>query len=264
MQSTSSPDPAVDPARIEGMYEDLATMQVELDPDPLALGPKRLNEKIATARGMLSRCETIFLAISQDLFRYKRVLRTAAADFKLQMRELLTNDPEVRMGRSAADRDAIASNRLRPAAEEIDRLTACVEDLNSVLIVVRTKRLDLKDIQGRLKDQLKVCQEELGLGGRWGLVSSRGLPRGKPDPAGDELNSLINDTEAKFQAREQAKSSTPSGTNGSPDEALANVEILSGDLLEESPPDEPAVPFVKHPDNNLFTDGGIDDILKSM
>jgi hypothetical protein len=28
--------------------------------------------------------------------------------------------------------------------------------------------MDLKDIQGRLKDQLKLCQEGLGLGRRWG------------------------------------------------------------------------------------------------
>ena len=27
---------------------------------------------------------------------------------------------------------------------------------------------DLKDVQGRIRDQIKLCQEEIGLGGRWG------------------------------------------------------------------------------------------------
>ena len=35
-------------------------------------------------------------------------------------------------------------------------------------MVVKSKRYDLKDIQGRLKDQMHLCQEEIGLGSRWG------------------------------------------------------------------------------------------------
>ena len=65
-------DPALDPARLDAIYGELAAMQVDLDADPLELGPKRLNEKIAHGRAMLSKCERIFLSISQDLHRYKR------------------------------------------------------------------------------------------------------------------------------------------------------------------------------------------------
>ena len=43
-----------------------------------------------------------------------------------------------------------------------------IQDLDAVLSVIRAKRTDLKDIQGRLRDQFKICQEEIGLGGRWG------------------------------------------------------------------------------------------------
>ena len=230
MQPTSSNDPAVATDRIEGMYEDLATMQVELDADPLELGPKRRNGKIAACRGMLSRCETIFLSISQDLYRYRRSLRTAEADFKLQMRELMTNDPEVRMGRNVTDREAIASTRLRTQAEEIDRLTACVEDLGSVLVVVRTKRADLKDIQNRLKDQLKVCQEELGLGGKWGhLLKPRA---GVPPTDVPEVREL----------------------------PLDEPEVPSVMHPDES--EVPVVPDV--PSSNAFTDTSIDDLLDSF
>jgi hypothetical protein len=232
-------DPMLEPSHIEGLYASLGAMQVELDADPLELGPKRLNGKIAECRGMLSRCEKIFLDVSQTLHRYRRELRGASADFKLQMRELITNDPEVRMGRNVTDREAIAANKLRPEAEDIDRLTACVEDLEAVLTVVRTKRADLKDIQGRLKDQLKVCQEEISLGGRWG----RSLPTAKiSDPAGDSV-------------RELAES------------VLKNVDVLGpseDDLALEPNVDTSPALEVRHPDENVFTDQGIDDILSAF
>lgn len=227
-------DPMLDPSHIEGMYAALGAMQVELDADPLELGPKRLNGKIAECRGMLSRCERIFLDVSQSLHRYRRQHRAANADFKLRMRDLLTNDPEVRMGRNVTDREAIAANKMRPEAEEIDRLTASVEDLEAILSVVRTKRADLKDIQGRLKDQLKVCQEEISLGGRWG----KAFPTARiHDPAGESVNDLIVDV-------------------------LKTPKALHGDDDIPIPAEEP--PVVRHPDESVFTDEGIDEILSSL
>jgi len=186
-------DPALDPARMDKFYADLTSMNLVLDADPLELGPKRLNSKIAECRGYLTRCERIFLELSQDLHRYKSRLRTAKADMHLAKMDLFANDPEVRMGRNVADRDAIASNRLRAQAEEIDFLTSAVEDLSAVVVVVKAKRADLKDSQGRLKDQLKVCQEEISLGARWGrsfppLSGSHGSVLG---PAQDEVNLLM-------------------------------------------------------------------------
>jgi len=256
MQPTTTNDPAVDPARIDGLYSALGEMQVELDADPLELGPKRMNEKIAQCRGMLSRCETIFLSVSQDLYRYKRSLRAATADFQLRRHDLMANDPEVRMGRNVADREAVVGTKLRTEQEEITRLTACTEDLETVIIVVKTKRADLKDIHGRLKDQLKVCQEELGLGGRWGKKLPPSVTKRAPDPAGDEVNDLMDSLLVKKDA--EAK-------NGIPLELIGDVEVLADDLLvaipDDGPEEDPSVPFVRHPDSAFVADDGVDELL---
>jgi hypothetical protein len=183
--------PNTSPARFDALYADLSAMQVELDADPLALGPKRLNQKIAECRAMLSRCERIFLDVSQDLHWYKREHRRAQADFKLEVQGLLTNDPEVRAGRNVADREAIASTKLRSSKEEIDKLGFAVEDLEAVLVVVRTKRADLKDISSRLRDQLKICQEEISLGGRWGIRAPSSMAA-IPDRAADGVDALLD------------------------------------------------------------------------
>lgn len=278
MDPTTASDPALDSARMDGFYTDLATMQMELDADPLELGPKRLNQKISECRGFLTRCERIFLSLSQDLHRYKKALRAAKADMHLAKMDLFANDPEVRMGRNVADREAIASNRLRPEAEEIDRLTACVEDLSAVVVVVKAKRADLKDAQGRLKDQLKVCQEEISLGGRWGrsFPNVRKLHESALDPAQDEVNNLFA-TVLKNKKDQESKELPPTeedlpipGDTEEPEaleeseipvEFAGDTELSVEDALSNIPNTKSSLELQETP--VMFEDGAIDDDLFS-
>jgi hypothetical protein len=90
-----------------------------------------------------------------------------------------------------------------------------------------------------LKDQLKVCQEEISLGGRWGksLIATGRIH----DPAGDSVHELIEDVLSRPSAK-----------------TLVGDE----DIPVETLPDE--VPSVRHPDEGIFTDEGIDEILSSL
>jgi hypothetical protein len=143
-------------------------MEVHLDPDPLIFGPKRLNEKVAGCRSHLSRCERIYLQVSQDLAVYQRVHRVEQYQFDLEVQSLLDGDNEVRAGRNAKMQEAIATIKLRPQKESLDSLDVCIQDLVRLLAVVKAKRADLRDIQGRIRDQSKLCHEEIGLGNGWG------------------------------------------------------------------------------------------------
>lgn len=166
--------PSIDETYIQSIYSALAAMEVALDADPLVFGPKRLNGKVALCREHLSRCQQIYLQLSNDYQSYRRSLRQAQVDFDLQMQDLFANDPEVRTGRNVRDREAIAGTRLRKEREEIARMEADITDLDAVITVVKAKREDLKDIQGRIRDQVKLCQEEIGLGSRWGSQPAPG------------------------------------------------------------------------------------------
>lgn len=159
---------AMDDGRISDIYADLDTMHVALDDDPIAFGPKRLNGKIAEVRRALSRCERLFLGVSQMLAGLKRARLKAQGELKLSMDNLFANDPETRSGRNVSDRESIAKVKLRSEVREISRLELAVQDLEAVMIVIKSKRADLKDTHGRLRDQVRLCQEELGLGQRWG------------------------------------------------------------------------------------------------
>ena len=159
----------------DGIYDALRVMDVTLDPDPIQYGPKRLNGKVAESRAQLSRCESIFLDLSQELSRVKRDARLAEADFNLQMKHLLANDPEVRAGRNLKDREAIATMKLEAEHRKINELSLFIEEVEACLTVIKAKRSDLKDIQGRLRDQIKLIQEEISLGTKWGNIEAQGV-----------------------------------------------------------------------------------------
>lgn len=218
--------PVVDSDRIDHLYTELSKMHVELDSDPLEFGPKRLNQKIAECRAALSKCEGISLQVSQDLHWYKRRHRLETATHALKVQELLSNDPEVRAGRNVTDREAVANIKLRSGKELIDKLHFAVEDMEAVLTVVRTKRADLKDIQGRLKDQLKVCQEEISLGARWGSRVRAFVQTAESKAAAessDSLDSLMDDVIAN-QAKGAEDEDVDNTTESSVSEAVVAVD----------------------------------------
>ena len=170
--------PEITQDKVDSVFGQLAKMEVQLDDNPLAFGPRRLNEKISYARGMLTDCERIFLQISHHLQKYRSAHRAASVALDLEKKNLFANDPEVRAGRNYNDRDAMASMKLRDQVEFLAVIQSGLDDLETLLTVIKAKRSDLKDIQGRIRDQIKLCQEEIGLGSRWG---SR-LPPGSSQP----------------------------------------------------------------------------------
>jgi hypothetical protein len=165
----------LDQTYLTGIFTQLSTLEVHLDSDPLVYGPKRLNMKTALVRKMLTDCERVFLEVSQRAANYKRQHRAAKVILDLQLKQLLANDPETRAGRAVTEPEAIAYGTLKEEVQEVADAEDAIEELDAVMQVIKAKRSDLRDIQGRLRDQVRLCQEEIGLGGRWGSKSPRGV-----------------------------------------------------------------------------------------
>jgi len=197
--------PLIDDVYAKRVFDALTYMEVELDADPLIYGPKRLNGKIAQARTHLSRCSQFHQQVSQDLHMLSRAHRQAKLDFDIQMQEMFANDPDVRSAKHIRDREAIATMKLRDERDTITQLESSILDLKSVMLVVKAKSEDIKDIQGRLKDQLNLCKEETNLGARWGSQPGPGASRG-PDLSAaprvdthalEQMNDLVGDVEGE-------------------------------------------------------------------
>jgi len=264
-------------AEADAIYEELRDLSVELDSDPLVYGPKRLNNKVAEARKMLDRCERIFLDVSQRLHAVRRRLLVANTELDLAKKDLFASDPETRAGRSVSDREAIASGKLKNEVQEANRLEQVQMSLESALTVVKAKRTDLKDTQGRLRDQLKLCQEEIGLGNRWGSRAPD-APDIKPTGAAAELKDVDDilqgvdgeihvaqqsgdweDPEPMEQPEEAEEEETPE----EPESADLDKELPSTATTEEidSFLEDDIVPEGDKPD---LDESAVDEILSSF
>ena len=151
---------------VDALYVRLEGLAVALDSDPLAFGPKRLQEKTAECRAHLTTVERMFLDVSRRLHTVRRDLRAKKSGLELATKFLYAEDPEVRAGRNIADRDAFAA--LKPEWMAVHQSEQEVGDLEAVMYVIKAKRSDLRDTQGRIRDQVRLCGQELELGGRWG------------------------------------------------------------------------------------------------
>ena len=185
----SEPVPVVDHERLTLVYSELKGMAVKLDPNPIDYGPIRFNNRIAKVRALLTRVEQLFLQGSEDLHWFKRRARAKRTLYELERRDLMINDPKCRMGRSQGEREALADVQLREMIEGIEELSAKAEDLEILMIVIKSKRTDLKDIQGRMRDQMKLIEHDLGMGARWG----KSAPPAAMDDSVAEINSLLTD-----------------------------------------------------------------------
>jgi hypothetical protein len=254
--------PVVDEAIVDSIFREIESMSVVLDNDPIEFGPKRLNNKVAESRDYLTRCEQLFVRVSHWLQLYKRAHRAAQLDFDLSMQDMLANDPEVRAGRNVKDRDAIATVKMRERREELDRLAITIQDLEALMTVIKSKRTDLKDSQGRLKDQIRLCQEEVGLGAKWGSRAGNGTQILDSAPAVDAVTMRDINELLEGKAESDLGKIQPKVVAFEKPEPLPVVDAFkgtSGDqtdldaLLEDVDPSEPA------PAKN--TDVSIDDLL---
>lgn len=158
----------VDPDQVQYVFQALIHMDVALDEDPVRFGPKRLNAKIASCRAYLSECESIYGKVTFHLRKYRRQHLNLSTELKMKKDHLVATDPEVKAGRAVLDREALARVRLLDLVQQIEELEEAIQELEVILTVVKAKRVDLRDIMRSIKEQIRICQEELTLGTIWG------------------------------------------------------------------------------------------------
>ncbi len=178
----------IEQSYIDRIYARLTEMDVVLDSDPIEFGPSRLNYKVSIVRGHLSSTEKIFMEVSHNLQKIKRDLLIKNTEYSLEQTQLIANDPHVRSGRSQKEREALAATRLVHIQSKINGLTLSAHDLEDLMTVIKAKRTDLKDLQGRLRDQLKLCQEQIALGQRWGSKTFTSKTFNDPNVISTEVN----------------------------------------------------------------------------
>lgn len=160
--------PIINQKYVDDVLSEVMAMSVNLDENPLDFGPKRLQLKVAQCRQHLSRCMEIQLRVQRDHYVFKSHHRSESLVFDVKLQRMLASDPDVQHGRNMKDREAIANSKLRTERESLHDLVTVIGDLEMLLQALKMKREDLKDVQNRISLQHKLCQDEIGLGSKWG------------------------------------------------------------------------------------------------
>lgn len=177
-EELKKPNPHVDHDFLTSLYETLGSLEVELDEDPLLHGPRRLRSLIATARNYLTECERMYLRVAKHLHVLKSNHRRAKAAFEIKINHLLASDPDVRSQRNLDTQRAMATDRYLGEYVQVQQYEQAVEEVSLAEQVVKTKKSDLRDVQRRLNQQMRLCLEEISsMGARWSK-----LPPGKKPP----------------------------------------------------------------------------------
>lgn len=249
--TTSKPDapnvPVVDMDRIRSIFAELKKMQVKLDPNPIEYGPKRFNNRIAQVRALLNRVEQIFLQTAEDLHIFKRLINAKRTLYEFDKRELMINDPKCRVGRSQGEREALADIQLRDQLEELATLELAAHDLETVMISIKSKRTDLKDAQGRMRDQLKMIEHDLGMGARWG----NNAPPSSAAQSVNEIHSLLDQMDAESGVSDDEDDEDEAEEEETEDEETEEEPVIVEDAHHDPAPHvdpEPVLTFGEEPE----------------
>ena len=126
-------------------------------------------------------------------------------------------------------------------------MSSVLEDLEALMTVIKSKRADLKDIQGRIKDQINLCREEIGLGGRWGSKPPPGIiaPDLEQAPSPDhkslrDLQKMFSEVKCDLSEVEGNKNPEAKDLFMLPSEETSEG-VQTKDLLTEVDQDQPNV-----------------------
>lgn len=161
------PNPHVDFDFISQAFDVLRDMAVELDDDPILHDGGRLRYKIAQARNHLTECTDLLLRVSKEIHRIKKRLNQHDALLQIQINYLLTNDPEVMKQPNQTCKMAAARLKVIEMHTDVSLLEQALQEWEVLEKSAKGKRSDLRDLQRRLKDQMRLCQDEISSGGRW-------------------------------------------------------------------------------------------------
>ena len=186
--------PIVDPSYIEELYEEVIGMEVPLDENPLDYDPSRLNSKIQKCRSHLDVVERKSQLSNRDLHTLKGRHLLEKKLYDIKERTLFSDNAEVRAPKHIEDRKRAASKKLEAELKSLSWLECGIADHTAMLEALKLKRADLKNTQSQIKEQIKLCNESLSLGMRWGTRGNTTIDL-RPGVGQDHIREAIEDVE---------------------------------------------------------------------
>ena len=154
--------------RVRQIYAELGRFEIELAPDPISLGPKYLQEIIATCRNYMNAVTKVLMEVNLEKQMLTRELNALQAAYDLEADSLLATDDRVRKQPNIRDRESTVKVLLRDQIRLITAKKAEVNDLACVEKAVKHKHGELKETMDAIKMQKSLIQAEISTGAMYG------------------------------------------------------------------------------------------------
>lgn len=154
--------------RVKAIYDELNRYEIELASDPVSLGPKYLQELIATCRNYMTQITKLLMEVNLEKQMATRELNAAQTVYDMEADDLLANDERVRRAPNIKDREAIIKTLLREQLRTISTNKATVNDLACIEKAVKHKHQELKDTMDAIKMQKSLINAEISTGAMYG------------------------------------------------------------------------------------------------
>ncbi len=180
----------MDDARIEEIWEEMNGYVLELSLKPSTLGPRYLQDLIATCRNYLNKVSLRLSELNQVRYKIDRELKKAEALYEMEFDRLMASDERVKRLANVDDRKSTAKYILREQLETVHGLKDQIRAIDAVYRTVIHRRDGLEGTMGTIKEQRRHMEMELSTGSFYGDertgqgVSSVGMGLG---PAGEDL-----------------------------------------------------------------------------
>lgn len=201
---------------ITAIYDRLAGFTITLHSDPSSLGPKYLQDAIATCNNYKNATSGILSDVMRRKHEVSRKLAARQAAYQVSFDELLANDKSIQKLPAIEDRRASINVILRSDRQAITQLEIELKDIEAVEKVVRHRHKELSDTMGAIKAQRSLIRDELDTKSFYGDErSAQNLSR----PNNDELDeaAIARLLEGDTEEAEPKKEPAPSASNDEKD-----------------------------------------------
>lgn len=241
------------PERIEEICSALATLVVQLDPDPAARGPKYLQDLISKTRGYLNEVSTYLSEVLRERHRLELQLDAFEGAFSISADELLANDRRVSMLPSIQDRQSMINVLLSKERKEIQNCKREIKNLGYVERAVRHRHKELEGTMSAIRLQRSLVESELRTGAYYGDESDESRGTWGRRPAGPPAGAMDDMDEAELARLMNAEEALADGTGATPAETPEEATQTPEPVPAQKPTPEPPAALESDP---------IDDLLK--
>ena len=231
------------PTRIQEIYDALVQYELQLDPNPAALGPRYLFEQTSKCRGHLNAVSHILLEIHREKHAKTENLGRLQAVYDIAREDLLASDPIIKQAPSIEDRRAMVAVSLREQGSAITALKEELQGLDFLYKAVAHRHKELRDTMSEIKLHRSLIRDDIDTKSFYGDETATGRSQigGTSSPVmgieEDELEQLFveggyqEDNTSKVEAKIKPKADTAS-VLAEPIEGLV-VDSVESDLSVE-------------------------------